>query len=283
MVRIKNKMTEIRRSRKKPILHNYYMNCEQDEEIFALYGQSSVVFWDDDRGVHRAYFYSCDAEELTELLSQVPEGTIIDYLTHEKGELQELIESAGWKQLHEMHRMTSAHITAEDRTEIEEQKKLFDETLYMKDNVRPAVEADCDDIYDKLEEVFDSRESHLCTKKELLEYIRNRWVAVYYESGELQGFQIFTVENNSFYGYQIWNGVGPEGYYSLTKMTDQLFAECVKDVPPAKIKPSYCWVNVKNRKSMRMVKFWGQRFDGLYDFVYEKLPSVRIMGQGDLE
>ena len=69
-------------------MHNYYMNCEQDDEIFALYGENTVVSWDFDRGVCRAYFYSSDQDELQGLLAQVPDGTIIDYLTRTKGELQ---------------------------------------------------------------------------------------------------------------------------------------------------------------------------------------------------
>lgn len=269
MVRIKNKMTEIRRNRTAPILHNYYLNCEQDEEIFALFGQDTVVFWDDDRGVRRAYFYSSNPEELTVLLSQVPEGTIIDYLTYKKDEFRELFENAGWRQLYEMHRMTTK-LSAEEETAIEERERLFDLTVYREENVRAAVEADCDTVYNKLLEIFDPRESHLCTKEELLEYIRKRWVAVYYEDGVFLGFQIFLVEHRRFYGYQIWTEAGAEGFYSLRKTTKKLFFEFIEE-PIQTYWPSYGWVNVKNRKSMRLSQFWGQKFDGLYDFVYEKI------------
>ena len=85
------------------------------------------------------------------------------------------------------------------------------------------------------------------------------------------------MEKGQYYGYQIWNDVGPEGYFSLTTLTDKLYAEYMEknkaeyNQENIKSKPSYSWVNVKNKKSMRLVKFWGQKFDGLYDFVYEKL------------
>lgn len=272
MVRIKNKMTEIRRRRIAPVIHNYYLNCEQDEEIFALFGQDTVVFWDDDRGVRRAYFCSTNPEELTALLSQVPEGTVIDYLTRTKGEFRDLFESAGWRQLHEMHRMDTK-LSAEEEAAMEERKHLFDLTAYREENVRAAVEADCDIIYSKLLEVFDPRESHLCTKEELLEYIQKRWVSVYYEDGVLLGLHIFLVEHRRFYGYQIWTEAGVEGYYSLIKTSEQLFCEFIGETVK-KCLPGYSWVNVKNGKSMRLLKFWGQKFDGLYDFVYEKLPTM---------
>lgn len=43
--------------------------------------------------------------------------------------------------------------------------------------------------------------------------------------------------------------------------------------------PIYSWANVKNRKAMRLIQFWGQKFDGLYDFVYEKLPAAADCSQ----
>ncbi len=273
MLRIKQKMTEIRRSKKAPIMHNYYLNCEQDEEIYVLYGQSTVVFWNGNGEGHHAYFYSNDAKELVRLLLQVPEGTVIDYFTHTEGKLQELLESAGWRLIHEMRRMISGSATPEGREKMAKRRKAFDIALYKKDNVRPAEESDCDAIYKKLSETIDSRESRLCTKEELLEYIRNRWVAVYYEAGELLGFRIFTVKDNTANGYHIWNNAGPEGYYSLVKVTDQLLAKYMQDIPPEKIKPNYCWVDAKNKKAIRIDKFWGMEFDGLRNFVYEKLPT----------
>lgn len=271
MVRIKNKMTEIRRKRTAPIINNYYLNCEQDKEIFALFGQDTVVFWDDDRGVRRAYFYSSNPEELVALLSQVPEGTIIDYLTRTKDEFRDLFENAGWRQLYEMHRMTTK-LSIEEAAAMEERYHLFDLTTYREENVRPAVETDCGIVYNKLLEVFDPRESHLCTKEELLEYIRKRWVTVYYEDGSLLGLQIFLVEHRQFYGYQIWTEAGAEGYYSLNKMSRKLFFEFIGE-PIQIYAPGYSWVNVKNRKSMRLVQFFGQKFDGLYDFVYGKMSE----------
>ena len=270
MFGIKKKITEIHRAGKRPVIRNYYLNCEQDEEIFALFGNETVVFWDNDRGVIRVYFYSVCPEELIEMLKQIPDGAIVDYLTRTEGEYSDIFSAAGLTLKYEMMRMSTYKLTKEEREELDARRRLYEETLYMKDNVRAATEADLEVLYKKLYEVFDARESHLCTREELLQFIRNRWVAVYYEEEELKGFQIFTVKANQFYGYQIWNSVGPEGYYSLDRMVGTLFAECVKDVPKEKQKPSYCWVNRHNRKSYRLLTFWGNKFDGLYDFVYEK-------------
>lgn len=273
MVNVKKKMTEIRRNRQGRGIHqNYYGNCDQNEETFVIYGTNTVVFWEHDHNVIRGYFYSSDESELAEMLQQLPKGCIVDYLTRTKGEMQEFLEVHGFRLLHEMHRMSQKGLSAEERQKIKENEVLFRETLYRPENVRAATISDLEAVYKKLYEVFDSRESHLPTKLELKKLIENQWVAVYYEHGTLLGIEIFTVENGQKYGYQDWNGTGPEGYYSLIQMTAKLYSDYLKrnHIELQKVKPGYCWVNAKNRKAKRLIEFWGSKFDGLYDFVYEK-------------
>lgn len=276
MVPIKNKMTEIRRRREGAIMHNYYNNCEQSSPLYAVYGVSTIVFWENDKGVIRGYFYSSNEEELTKMIAFFPKGCVIDYLTKVKDEHKKLFRESGLHFLYELHRLSFAKTTEEEKIKIEEKRKLIHESLYKPENCRCAELSDIDILYKKLYEVFDERESHLPTLSELKEYIENKWVAVYYEDNILKGFQMFTVENGQFYGYQIWNGTGPECYYTMVQETNKLYDNYLKrinffqDNPQKKIKPSYCWVNVKNRKSYRLSLFWGQKFDGLYDYVYEK-------------
>lgn len=273
IVNIKNKMTDIRRNRKGMIYHNYFNNCDQDEEIFVVYGENTVVFWDDDRGIIRGYFYSSDVDELIKMLNLLPQGSIVDYVTKNKGEMQVILESGGLKLLHEMHRMSAAGLTDEDHKVIVANHETMMESLYRPQNARCAELADLEKLYQKLNEIFDARESHLPTREELAKFIQNKWVVVYHEVSKMLGFQIYTVENGQFYGYQIWNGGGPEVYFTLVQTTNNLYKEYLREnnIAHEKIKPGYCWVNVKNRKSMRVVEFWGQKFDGLYDFVYEKI------------
>lgn len=279
IVNIKNKMTEIRRNRNgKSIYHNYFNNCDKDEEIFVLYGEKSVVFWDDDNGVNRAYFYSSDEDELISMLTMIPKGCIIDYVTRKKDEyIHDMLMRGQCSFLYEMHRMSKAGLTIDEKKAIDEKYKTLQQELYRPDKVRCASEEDADALYKKLYDVFDKRESHLPTMEELIMFIKNKWVTVYYEDGNLKAFQIITVDHGQSYGYQIWNDAGPEGYFSLVVETDKLFAEYLREhkveqkIVPTQKKPSYCWVNVKNKKAVRIVKFWGNKFDGLYDFVYEKL------------
>lgn len=97
IVNIKNKMTDIRRNRKTMIYHNYFNNCDYDEEIFVVYGENTVVFWDDDHGVVRGYFYSSDIDEMIKMLHMFPQGCIVDYVTKNKGKMQAILENGGVK------------------------------------------------------------------------------------------------------------------------------------------------------------------------------------------
>lgn len=273
IVNIKNKMTDIRRNRKTMIYHNYFNNCDYDEEIFVVYGENTVVFWDDDHGVVRGYFYSSDIDEMIKMLHMFPQGCIVDYVTKNKGKMQAILENGGLKLLHEMHRMSAAGLTNEERKNLDENQALMMEALYRPQNARCAGLDELEALYQKLNEVFDARESHLPTREDLVKFIQNQWVAVYYEGEDLLGFHMFTVEKGSFYGYQIWNGGGPEVYFTLVQTTNNLYGKYLHEnnIVTDKIKPGYSWINIKNRKSMRLAQFWGQKFDGLYDFVYEKV------------
>ena len=149
IVNIKNKMTEIRRNRNgKSIYHNYFNNCDSDEEIFVLYGEKSVVFWDNDQGVERVYFYSSDVDELTALLKLVPTGCIIDYVTRNKDEyIRNVIERGNWQFLHEMHRMVAGKKTEEEQRALDEKRRAMYEVLWRPDNVRCAEVQDEDNLY----------------------------------------------------------------------------------------------------------------------------------------
>lgn len=273
MVNIKKKMTEIRRNRQgRVIRQNYYGNCDQNEETFVVYGTDTVVLWEYDHDVIRGYFYSSEESELAELLQYLPQGCIIDYLTKEKGELHEFLEAHGFQLLHEMHRMSSVRMTAEEKATVANNYEIVKEALYEPQNVRLANISDIESVYEKLYEIFDAKESHLPSRDELLDLIRKKWVILYQVREQLLGIYIITINEGQMYGYQIWNGTGPEGYFSLLEYSNRIYAEYMKNESnkKKKSKSGYCWVDVSNRKAVRIIKLWGSKFDGLYDFVYEK-------------
>lgn len=273
MVNVKKKMTEIRRNRQGRAIHqNYYGNCDQNEEIFVVYGTDTVVLWEYDHDVIRGYFYSSDERELSELLQYLPSGCIIDYLTKTKGDMQEFLEAHGFQLLHEMHRMSSVGMTEEEKAMVGKKFTIIKEALYEPQHVRLACIDDLEAVYKKLYEIFDVKESHLPSRDELMDLIKKRWVILYQIQEQLLGVYIITINDGQMYGYQIWNGTGPEGYFSLLEYSNQLYAEYMKseDNKSIQAKPGYCWVDASNRKALRLIKFWGSKFDGLYDFVYEK-------------
>ena len=273
MINVKKKMTEIRRNREGRVIHqNYYGNCDRNEETFVVYGIDTVVLWENDHGILRGYFYSSNEDELAELFKSFPKGCILDYLTKTKGEMQSFFIENGFRLLHEMHRMSSAGLSIEEKREIAQNYETIKEALYQPENVRVATVQDLEKVYHKLYDIFDDREAHLPDKKELLSLIEKKWVILFQRKEQLLGIYIITINNGQVYGYQIWNGTGPEGYFSLLEYSNQVHSEYMKkqENQYKQDKPGYCWVDSSNRKAVRIVKLWGSKFDGLYDFVYEK-------------
>lgn len=269
---IKNKMTDIRRDKEKNLYQNYYNNCDSGKEICTIYGENSVVFWHDDKGIVRGYFYSSDKEELRKLLGKLPQGCVVDYITRTKDKFLDFLSDSGLVLLNEMHRMSSANLTENEKREVERKRQVLKENLYQPKNVRPADLNDLEEIYNKLYEAFDPREGHLPSKPELESYIRNKWVSVYHENKVLRGIEIFKIISNVRYGYLLWNEAGAEGYVSLNVCDNDLYNQYLIEnhIESIKQKYSYAWVDAKNKKARRLIEFQGRKFDGLYDFVFEK-------------
>ena len=264
---IKIKMNEIHRGGKK-VISNYYNNCNSNDKLYVLYGQYTVVFWYDDNGVIRCYYYSIDDEEALEMLKKVPSGVIVDVLVKQDKNLLLPLEKIGFSFLYQLQRFSSVSLS-----DASQERLGFIRDMYKKENVRVATIYDLDIIYDKMYDIFDIRESHLPSKRQLLEYINKKWMCLYCEEDKIKGFYLFKVANNGqFYGFQIWNGTGPEGYFSLVMKANELHVDYCKSngIEMEKIPPSYCWVNTRNKKAIRPIKFWGMQYDGLSDYVYEK-------------
>lgn len=268
VIAVKNKMTDIhRKCGNRKIYNNYYNNCDNDKDLYTVYGQNTVLLWHDDNNVTRGYFYSSDEEELVEMMAVFPKGCVIDYITRNKYELAELMEKAGFFLWAEMHHMSNAGLTEKER------KRIYNCGEKFSENVRCANLADAEELYDRLYKVFDPQESHLPSLEQLKELINNQWVAVYKENGKITAFHLFKVKKSQYYGYQTWNSAGPQGYFAVIQKAYSLYMDYLKahNYPTEKGVIEYCWVNVKNTKSMAVVqKYLKRTFDGLYDYVYVK-------------
>lgn len=275
IAKAKGKMTEIRRNargRGRKIYHNYYNNCDKDEEFFSIHGENTIVLWDDDDGVVRGYFYSSDKAELIEMLKCLPDECVVDIITRSGDEYRDIMSDAGISFHREMHRFV-CDTSEETKRRIRERERLMVE-VYKPDNVRSATADDLDLVYSKLHEVFDAAESHLPSRRELLELIEKKWVSIYFEDGELKALHIFKIEAaGRNYGYQTWNDTGVEGYYSVLYYSTKVYLECLKEmgIDKDKVPPGYAWADIANKKAIRGIKYGFAKFDGLIDFVYKKI------------
>lgn len=282
IVKIKGKMTEIRRAAKADgkgrIYHNYYNNCDKDNEIFAVYGKNTVVLWDDDDSTIRGYFYSSDEEELVALLEALPKGCVVDIITRNKDEYGYIMEKAGLVRHREMHRFVF-DLSEEEKKTARDREALLADTAYFPENVRSATADDLELVYDKLHEVFDAGVSHLPSRSELLDLIEKKWVCLYFEKQQLKALHIFKIEKSGRnYGYQTWNGTGVEGYYTVLKYSyEEVYLKYLRDhgidnngINKKKNSPSYAWADIADKKAIRGIKYNFGKFDGLIDFVYKK-------------
>ena len=276
VVNVKTKMTEIRRSCRingnRKIYNNYYNNCDQDEEIYVVYGDNTVVLWDDDDGVIRGYFYSSDEAELIKMLGYLPQECVVDIITRTSDEYADIMSQAGLAFHCEMHRFVGDASTEAQKIRRERDAMMTD--IYCPERVRAAETDDLDMVYGKLHEIFNPKESHLPSKKQLLELIKKKWVSLYFEEKELKALHIFKVEAaGRNYGYQTWNGAGIDGYYSVLRFAEKLYQEYLdkNGIDKSKVPPGYAWANIANKKAVRGIKYGLAKFDGLIDFVYKKI------------
>lgn len=269
---IKQMADRIRKRCRGNVRQNFY-EWNSDKEYSGVCARDTVVFWAKENTVTRGYFYSANADELAELLKLLPKGCIVDYLTRNlEAEVREAFAKAGLRQIYEMRRMSEAGITPEQK-KIIERKLAKMRRLYMSERVRAADLSDLDMIYKKLYEVFDPRMGHLPAREQLKEYVKNGWAIVYHEGGAFLGVYIFIVQTGGVhYGYQIWNGAGPIGYFSLREKAKEVYREYIikRGYDPEKVPAAYSWVDVNNPVALGVIEWRGGSFDGLYDFVYEK-------------
>lgn len=276
VVNVKTKMSEIRRNCRtnghRKIYNNYYNNCDQDEEIYVVYGENTVVLWDDDDGVTRGYFHSSDEAELIKMLRYLPQDSVVDIITRTRDEYGDIMSQAGLVFHCEMHRFVSD--VSEEAQQLWRERDAMVADIYCPERVRAATAGDLDMVYGKLHEIFDPKEAHLPNKKQLLELIEKKWVSLYFEGNELKALHIFKVEaGGRNYGYQTWNGTGIDGYYSVLRFSRELYFDYLdrNGIDKRKVPPGYAWADISNKKAIRGIKYGFAEFDGLIDFVYKKI------------
>ena len=276
---IKRKITEIRRIDKTKVVSNYFNNCDESTCIKCLYGEKTVVFWNDDEGVVRVYFYSCDMDELVSLLKYAPKESSLEYITKSDNIIEELALEAGYKYEYTMQRFESKKLTEEEKKDIEEYWDAIKEAAYIPGLAYVAKESDLEDIYAKIFEIFNPHEAHACSKKKFLEYINNGWVSIARRNGVLVGFEVFVVEAGyRNYGYLLWSGEGPDTLCNLQLVTRESYKNYLRveeerlgrKIVPL---PAYAWVNMNNRTAKRNIVSNGAEFCGLKDFGYCKVTD----------
>lgn len=209
-----------------------------------------------DCGVRRLYFYTADFLTLKELFPFLKyEEYILEYLTKDPDCKKESFEQISFALLASMMRMSVRDCS----------NFMNDSTLlqYADDNLGriPNVEQ-ASALNELLNEVFDTRISHLQSDEDLRQSIKNDEVEIHQaQDGTIDAILQVIVKPQNFYINQIYNGAEKRIIHAmLQKRLKKYIAQGGKY--------AYAWVEKNNIASVKFHEKYGLKPDGLWNMVY---------------
>lgn len=238
-------MSEITK-RKKPgvqSVSNFFPNPAMDQMTFeVITGNSTIVFWGNDSLVTRAYFYSCDKKELTQLLQKVPAGTILDYICKAGQFPREEIENSGFHPIASYCKRQLPLDELDKEPESKRERLLYD--MYNPDCGNYASIEDLMPLQDLFAKVFDPRVDHLYPKEELQYMIKKNEVLVYKVNDRIESFYVFKREGKRLYSAFSYNNATADILYNLERRERD-------NARKLGMKIMYAWFNEENHKALR--------------------------------
>ncbi|MCI8454786.1 MAG: hypothetical protein HFE84_09260 [Lachnospiraceae bacterium] len=263
---ILEEMTRIRRLKAR-VMTNYYNQCQTYKEPMKCQTapKSCVFIWPED-GIDRVYFYSSDKEELVQILSNIPQGAVIDYITKDKEDSTAMFLQAGYKK----HLEYGRFVIKQRSKEAEEMEMLLQsdtsisKQLYDNGYGEPALVSDAEEIDRQLREKFDPYEAHFYSLEKLREYIKKGWVWVAKENGKVIAANMFEIQGVKSYGAYLYN-------YGSVEVLSALLEKSSEYLSTLGVSYFYCWMNLANKRILRYnMEYGGYVPDGLYDMIYVK-------------
>lgn len=245
---------------------NYYNQCNCLRDKFSVsYTENALIFIWNDLGINRVYFFSSNVKELTLLLSQLKEGSVIDFITKNKSVLKNCFIQAGFA----LHLEYGRFFIKPNQREVIELQKEFEGDGELKEFFDSpygeiAKESDAEEIDSCLRRVFDPYEAHFYSLDILREYISKGWVWIAKENGKIIAGSCFEIQGKKVYGSYIWNDGDVEVFSSLNH-------KVTKYLSSLDVTYYYCWMRLNNKRIIRYnMKYNGYVPDGLYDMIYLK-------------
>jgi hypothetical protein len=224
-------------------LSNYFSLDLDDVEYHKT--EFSLVIRKTFSNFSRLYFLTMNIDDLKEILNKVPPVSVINIPTRDSIKIfDDILTASGFSIFRIYETYFNNEIKGNDVfVDQFARKEDFERVKYL--------------LYSKLNVYAD----HLPNDNDLLEMIQNKRVLVNFESGEICGIFIFTLQGKKCY-FNFWVDIGGNGLFLIFNMYNFLKQH--------NLTYSYLWVDIKNHKLKRIHELFGCKATGIKDYIYIK-------------
>lgn len=253
-------MSAIRKQKKK-IYTNYYYSYNASDVLFDVMKlDETVVFCIQELEIYRVFYYSCNVKELTDALSKMPKGAILDIIQKEK------ILNADWLDLSGFEQYSVYGRFGGPCSSYEEEKAMFEknrmDAFYNEDYGQYARQEDVSEIQELISENFDVKTDHLFSDEQMKQLIHDKSVYIEKEDGKIICIEIYRIEGKKVYYNLTCNKGTADISYSIEK---KILLQSIRDYGVNYI---YYWIAMSNTKALRRKAFLTPH---LYNYIYQKI------------
>lgn len=248
------------RKQKKKVYTNYYYSYNASDALFdVMEFNETVIFCIQEMDIYRVFYYSCNVEELSDALSKMPEGAILDIIEKEMISDVKWLEESGFEQYSVYGRFGGLLPGYEEQKAIFEKKRM--DVFYNEDYGQYAQQEDLREIQKLIAENFDEKTDHFFTDEQMLQLIHDKLVCIEKEEGKIICIVIYRIEGKKIYYNFTYNKGTADISYSIEK---KILLQSIRDHGVNYI---YSWIAMSNKKALKRNSFQSPH---LYNYIYQK-------------
>lgn len=237
-----------------------WSNLDLDAEVTVFCGQKGIVFLVPETNKTKVYYAATDVDEISGLLSQVPNGAVLEYLYKNENDMNALFEGAGFLHYANYFRVTTTYEVNPFGNE-KGKRKLLNELYDPECGEYPSLE-DAEELEQLTRRKFDPLTDDVFSIDEWRDIIRKKECLVIKENGKIVTYYVWRLAGRKLYS-NISLNLGPANYmYNLERrIFDHMWENGVR--------VSYAWFNEGNSRVLTKSNLTKNSGD-LYDAIYVK-------------
>ena len=256
---ISEAMNRIRKQKKK-VCTNYYYSYNASDVLFDVWEMDeTVIFCIREMEIYRVFFYSCNMAELTDALSKMPEGAILDIIEKQDTSFKDWMDLTGF-QLYSVYGRFGKQLP-----NYEEQKAIFEklqmDKFYNENYGQYASQEDLSEIQKLIAENFDAKTDHLFTDEQMKRLIQDQSVYIEKEERNIICIVIYRIEGKKLYYNLTYNKGTADISYSIEKKIQ------LQAIHNYGVNYIYSWIDMSNKKALKRNS---SPTPHLYNYIYQK-------------